>query len=78
MREDTGGMWDECGDSFNLVSTMASCKADFKCHTESYSAQKDIWPQSGRHILANYDEDSVVVYQAFRPSIADFAVKNQR
>lgn len=36
------------------------------------------WPQSGRHILAQYDDDSIVVYQAYRPSIASFAVRHQR
>jgi hypothetical protein len=36
------------------------------------------WPDSGRHILAHYDDVGVVVYQAYRSSIADFAVANQR
>src|SRR5688572_14610926 len=36
------------------------------------------WPDSGRHILAQYDDDSVVVYQAYRSSIADFAVAHRR
>lgn len=36
--------------------------------TESYLAQKARWPASGRHILAQYDDETVVVYQAFRPS----------
>lgn len=36
------------------------------------------WPESGRHILAQYDETSVVVYQAYRASIADFAVAHQK
>lgn len=36
------------------------------------------WPQSGRHILAQYDETSIYVYQAYRPSIAQFAVDQQR
>lgn len=31
------------------------------------------WPTSGRHILATYDDTSVVVYQAYRPSIGRFA-----
>lgn len=36
------------------------------------------WPREGRHILAQYDEDSVVVYQAYCPEIADYAVEHQR
>lgn len=31
------------------------------------------WPASGRHILASYDDASIVVYQAYRPSIGRFA-----
>jgi hypothetical protein len=38
--------------------------------------QNERWPQSGRHILAQYDEQSVVVYQAYRPSIGHFAAHN--
>lgn len=45
---------------------------------ESYVAQAARWPRSGRHILAQYDERSVVVYQAYRPAIAQFAVEHQR
>jgi Domain of unknown function (DUF4291) len=41
--------------------------------TEPYLAQKSLWPETGRHILAQYDDHSIVVYQAYRPSIGDFA-----
>src|SRR5579862_3900380 len=40
---------------------------------ERYTDQKAIWPASGRHILAQYDERSVVVYQAYKPTIGHFA-----
>ena len=43
---------------------------------EPYEAQKTVWPQGGRHILAQYDEDSVVVYQAYCPAIGKFATQN--
>src|SRR5262245_42726192 len=43
-----------------------------------YLDQVRDWPQSGRHILAQFDSDSIYVYQAYRPSIAEFAIKNQR
>lgn len=36
--------------------------------TEAYLAQKARWPERGRHILAQFDAETVVVYQAFRPS----------
>lgn len=45
--------------------------------TESYAEQVKRWPQRGRVILAQFDDDSVVVYQAFRPEIAAWAVDHQ-
>ena len=41
--------------------------------TESYLAQQAYWPQTGKHILAQYDEHSIIVYQAYRPAIGRFA-----
>ena len=38
-----------------------------------YREQSARWPQTGRHILAQYDDDEVVVYQAYRPAIGNFA-----
>jgi hypothetical protein len=46
--------------------------------TEPYLDQLKRWPVSGRHILAYFDETSVVVYQAYRPAIGRFAVENQQ
>ncbi len=43
-----------------------------------YTAQAPVWPQSGRHIMAQFDAESIVVYQAYRPAIASFAVQHQR
>lgn len=45
---------------------------------KSYIAQAPLWPKSGRHILAQFDPDSIYVYQAFRSGIADYAVAHQR
>jgi Domain of unknown function (DUF4291) len=45
---------------------------------EPYLDQLARWPTSGKHILAQFDESSIVVYQAYCPAIARFAVKNQR
>jgi len=41
--------------------------------TEAYVAQRERWPRTGRHILAQYDDASVVVYQAYRPNMGRFA-----
>lgn len=43
-----------------------------------YKEQEKIWPAEGQHILANYDENSISVCQAYRPAIADYAVKHQK
>ncbi|HSU68801.1 MAG TPA: DUF4291 domain-containing protein [Tepidisphaeraceae bacterium] len=42
-----------------------------------YLQQKERWPKAGRHILAHFDADSIVVYQAFNPRIGRFAAENQ-
>lgn len=42
--------------------------------TRLYVEQAARWPRAGRHILAHWDESSVIVYQAYRPSIARYAV----
>lgn len=44
--------------------------------TEPYLAQAPHWPSEGRHILAQYDDHSIVVYQAYRRSIGQFATEN--
>lgn len=46
--------------------------------TEPYPLQKARWPRTGRHILAQFDDESVVVYQAFRPEIGHFAARHGR
>lgn len=45
--------------------------------TEPYLQQQTRWPQSGKHILAQYDDASIIVYQAYNPSIGLFAAKHQ-
>ena len=47
-----------------------------KLITEPYTEQVKLWPKEGRHILAQYDDDTIIVYQAYRPSIGQFVVKN--
>ncbi|MFQ5342024.1 MAG: DUF4291 domain-containing protein [Anaerolineae bacterium] len=46
--------------------------------TARYLDQKATWPASGRHILAQYDHSSIIVYQAYRPAIGRYAVRHQR
>jgi hypothetical protein len=41
--------------------------------TEPYRDQVKRWPTSGRHVLAQFDDQRVVVYQAYRPSIGEYA-----
>lgn len=42
---------------------------------ESYRDQQKAWPAVGRHVLAHFDASTIVVYQAFRPQIADEALQ---
>ena len=44
--------------------------------TEAYLAQAARWPASGRHVLAQFDDEKVVVYQAYRPSIGEYAAEH--
>ncbi len=44
--------------------------------TEAYLDQQPYWPETGQHILAQYDDTSIVVYQAYRPAIGHFAARN--
>jgi hypothetical protein len=36
------------------------------------------WPKDGRHILATYDDSNIVVYQAYRAAIGEYAAKYQK
>lgn len=45
---------------------------------QAYLEQQPTWPQSGQHILAHYDDDTIIVYQAYRSCIANYAIKHQR
>jgi Domain of unknown function (DUF4291) len=44
---------------------------------ENYLDQRTRWPSAGYHLLAQHDDDAVVVYQAYRPSIGNFAAASQ-
>lgn len=45
---------------------------------EQYSEQLAHWPRTGRHILAQFDDESVVAYQAYHPEIGRYAADNGR
>ena len=40
-----------------------------------YLKQVKAWPGVGQHILAHYNDQSIIVYQAYNDSIADAALK---
>ena len=51
--------------------------------TELYTDASRRWPKayerlSGRYILASFDEESIIVYQAYNATIAKFACENNR
>ena len=46
--------------------------------TERYPIQAGRWPKSGQHILAHYDANSVIVYQAYKPAIGKYAIEHGR
>ncbi|WP_108869185.1 DUF4291 domain-containing protein [Aquimarina aquimarini] len=48
-----------------------------KLELEKYTEQQKKWPQQGYHIMGQYNDDKIVVYQSYRPEIGNFAVKNQ-
>ena len=47
-----------------------------KLKTAPYLEQKTNWAKEGRVILAQYDSESIIVYQAYRPSIGHCAAEN--
>eukprot|EP01089_Gocevia_fonbrunei_P007637 TRINITY_DN18857_c0_g1_i1.p1 TRINITY_DN18857_c0_g1~~TRINITY_DN18857_c0_g1_i1.p1 ORF type:complete len:248 (+),score=48.00 TRINITY_DN18857_c0_g1_i1:40-744(+) len=58
-------------------------KQDIKVHPDTglvlakYKQQVYVWPRSGRYVMAQYNDEGVLVYQAFSNAIADYAIKNQ-
>lgn len=45
---------------------------------EPYLVQRQRWPASGEHLLAHHDATSIVVYQAYRPSIGSHSASHGR
>ena len=53
----------------------------FENATELYNEAQCRWPTNkdqkpGKWILASFDEESIVVYQAFNPEIANYACEH--
>ncbi len=46
--------------------------------TELHARQSARWPERGQHILAQFDDQHIVVYQAYRPEIAGHAATHSR
>ncbi|MGH1337661.1 MAG: DUF4291 domain-containing protein [Aureispira sp.] len=46
--------------------------------TISYLAYEQQAPQTGKHILATLQGENIIVYQAYRPSIGQYALHHQR
>ncbi|CAF0766252.1 unnamed protein product [Brachionus calyciflorus] len=40
-------------------------------NTDLYLTQSKTWPSDGRHIMASYDDQNIIVYQAYNPQIAE-------
>ncbi|MFC0518129.1 DUF4291 domain-containing protein [Mucilaginibacter angelicae] len=45
--------------------------------TEFYKQGLEHWPKTGQHILAHQTNEEIVVYQAYKKSIARFVAENQ-
>lgn len=43
---------------------------------EPYTEQVKVWPKDGRHILAQFDDQTVIVYQAYHPAIGRHAAEH--
>jgi hypothetical protein len=45
--------------------------------TSLYLEQIKLWPHKGNHIMANYDDQSIIVYQAYNSNIANALLECQ-
>jgi hypothetical protein len=60
------------------MSASWSIMAGVALRLAPYLEQLPRWPAAGRVILAQYDDEAVIVYQAYRPEIGGFAAKHGR
>ncbi len=45
---------------------------------EPYPVQAARWQQAGRHVMAQFDDAAIVVYQAYNPAIGRYAATHRR
>ena len=55
---------------------LFATESRFMVDIGSYIGQRKIWPSRGKHILAQYDAETIIVYQAYNHSLGNFAVQN--
>ncbi|MBT2621449.1 DUF4291 domain-containing protein [Chryseobacterium sp. ISL-6] len=48
-----------------------------KIKLKKYKEQLQDWPQKGHYIMAQYNDEEIIVYQSYRKDIGEFAVRNQ-
>lgn len=48
-----------------------------KLKLKKYKEQLLDWPEKGHHIMAQYDNEQIIVYQSYRKEIGEFAIQNQ-
>jgi len=61
------------------VPVVQIIKGDIKSlRIANYIEIVPTWPNVGKHILAQFDDDCIVVYQAFNESIARYAVEHKK
>jgi hypothetical protein len=59
-----------------MQGALVTEQGDILPPAELYTDQVRRWPRDGRHIMAHYDDASIVVYQAYNSGVADYAVKH--
>ena len=47
-----------------------------KITTQTYADQIERWPSEGKHILAHYNDSTIIVYQAYNAEIGHFVLDN--
>jgi hypothetical protein len=48
-----------------------------KIKLKKYTEQAKEWSQSGYHIMAQYNDEEIIVYQSYRKEIGEFAIQHQ-
>lgn len=59
-------------------SALTQLELEMKLAFEPHLLQSPSWPVSGEHIMAHSDDDTIVVYQAYKPSIGRYAIEHGR